>query len=167
MASRDVIMVAVILFMLAIGFFVIYNISNTVTTKMIGMSAINSSASAVSALQGSQQVTARMDYVVFGVFIGLVLAIIITGWFIGGNPIFMAIYFIIAVIAVLVSTIFANTWETVSQSSIFGTSISAFPITNNLMLNLPLYIGVISFLGIVVMFAKPYLFGLGGGGDGY
>jgi hypothetical protein len=159
MASRDVLMVGVILFMLSIGFFVIYNVANQVTQKMIGISAINQSAAAVSALQGSQKVTAKMDYVIFGVFIGLVLAIIITGWFIGGNPIFMAIYFLISIIAVVISTVFANTWETVSQASIFGTSVAAFPITNNLMLNLPIYMAVVAFLGLVVMFAKPYLFG--------
>ena len=159
MASRDVLMVGVILFMLSIGFFVIYNVANQVTQRMIGISAINESHAAVQALQGSQKVTAKMDYVIFGVFIGLVLAIIITGWFIGGNPIFMAIYFLISVIAVVISTVFANTWETVSQASIFGTSVAAFPITNNLMLNLPLYMAVVAFLGLVVMFAKPYLFG--------
>ena len=166
MASRDVLMVGVILFMLAIGFFVIYNISNTVTNKMMGIAAINESAAAVSALQGSQKVTAQMDYVIFGVFIGLVLAIIITGWFIGGNPIFMAIYFLISIIAVVISTVFANTWETVSQASIFGTDVAAFPITNNLMLNLPIYMAVIAFLGLVVMFAKPYFAG-SSGGEGY
>lgn len=167
MASRDVLVAGVIIFMLAIGFFVIYNISNTVTQKMIGMSAINESQAAVQALQGSQKVTARMDYVIFGVFIGLVLGIIITGWFIGGNAIFMAIYFLISIIAVVLSTILANTWETVSQASIFGTSVAAFPITNNLMLNLPIYMGVVAFLGLVVMFAKPYVAGQGGGAGEY
>lgn len=167
MASRDVLMVGVILFMLAIGFFVIYNIANTVTNRMMGIAAINESAAAVSALQGSQKVTAQMDYVIFGVFIGLVLAIIITGWFIGGNPIFMSIYFLISIIGVVISTVFANTWETVSQSSIFGTDVAAFPITNNLMLNLPIYMAVIAFLGLVVMFAKPYFGGQSGGGGEY
>lgn len=164
MASEDVILAGVIVFIFAIGFFVVYNVANTVTTTMIGIPAINESASAVSALQGSQKVTNQMDYVVFGVFIALVLGIIITGWFIAGNPIFMGIYFLITVIAVVFSTVLANTWETVSQSSIFGTTVTHFPITNNLMLNLPLYIGIIGFVGLVVMFAKPYLFG---GSDQY
>lgn len=163
MASRDVLLAGVIIFALAIGFFVIYNVTHIVTDQMIGMSAINQSAAAVEALQGSQRVSGQMDYVIFGVFIGLVLAIIITGWFIGGNPIFMAIYFFISVLAVVISTVFANTWETVSQASIFGTDVAAFPITNNLMLNLPIYMAVISFLGLVVMFAKPYFMGGGGG----
>lgn len=162
MASEDVILAGVIIFIFAIGFFVVYNVTNTVTTKMIGMSQINESAAAVTALQGSQKVTNMMDYVVFGVFIALVLGIIITGWFIGGNPIFMGIYFLVMVIGVVLASVMSNVWETTSQSSIFGTTITHFPITNNLMLNLPLYIGIIGFLGLVVMFAKPYLFG---GGD--
>jgi hypothetical protein len=163
MASEDIILAGVIIFIFAIGFFVVYSVSGTVTTKMLGMTQINQSAAAVSALQGSQRVSNQMDYVVFGVFIALVLGVIITGWFVGGNPIFMGIYFLVSVIAVVLSTVLANTWETVSQASIFGSTITHFPITNNIMLNLPLYIGIIGFVGLVVMFAKPYI----GGGDQY
>ena len=156
MAAKDVILIGVMVFMFAIGFFVVYNITNTVTTTMMGISAINESEAAVEALEGSQAVSARMDYVIFGVFIGLVLALIISGWFIGGNPIFMVIYFLVVVMGVVLSTVLSNVWETVSSASIFGTTVSAFPITNNLMTNLPLYLAVIGFLGIIVMFAKPY-----------
>jgi len=156
MAAKDVILIGVIVFMFAISFFIVYSISNTVITTMLGISAINESEAAVEALQGSQAVTGRMDYVVFGVFIGLVLALIISGWFIAGNPIFMVIYFLVVVMGVVLSTVMSNVWETVSQASIFGTTVTAFPITNNLMMNLPLYLAVIGFLGIIVMFAKPY-----------
>jgi hypothetical protein len=164
MAARDILIAGVILFFLAIGFFVMYFASGQVITKMMGMSQINQSASAMAALQGSQKVNDMMDYVVFGVFIGLVLGIIITGWFIGGNPIYMAIYFLIAVIAVVVGAVLANVWETTSQSSIFGTTVTHFPMTNNIMLNLPIYLAIISFLGLIAMFAKPYL---AGGADNY
>lgn len=162
---RDIVFIAVILFMFAIGFFVVYNITYTVTNSMMGISVINSSASAVKALQGSQKVADRMDYVIFGLLIGLILALIITGWFIGGNPIFMVIYFLVVIITVVFSTVLSNTWETTTQSSIFGNTVTHFPITNNIMSNLPVYMAVIGFLGIVVMFAKPYV--TGAGGEGY
>jgi hypothetical protein len=165
MSSEDVVVAAVLVFMFALGFFVVYNVSGTVTTRMLGMSQINSSAAAVTALQGSQKVSNMMDYVVFGVFIAVVLGIIITGWFIGGNPIFMGIYFLITVVAVVFSTVLSNVWETVTQSSIFGTTITHFPIANNILLNLPLYIGIVGFVGLVVMFAKPYIYN--GGNDQY
>lgn len=167
MAARDILIAGIIVFTLAIGLFIAYMISNTVITSMMGISQINQSASAVAALQGSQKVTNQMDYVVLGVFIGLTLAIIITGWFIGGNPIFMAVYSLVWVIAIVLSTILANTWETTTQSSVFGTTISHFPIANNLLLGLPIYIGIVGFLGLVVMFAKPYIFNQGGGSGEY
>lgn len=163
MAARDTVLIGVLVFMFAIGFFVIYNISNTVIDTMVSIPVINSSPSAVEALQGAQNVTNRMDYVIFGLFIGLVIALIITGWFIGGNPIFMAIYFLVVVMGVTFSTVLSNVWETTSQASIFGSTVTHFPITNNLMNNLPLYIAVIGFLGLVVMFAKPYFAGQMGG----
>lgn len=164
-SAKDVILIGILVFVFAIGFFVVFNITNTVTTTMMSIPAINESAAAVEALQGSQRVSEKMDYVVFGLFIGLVLALLITGWFIGGNPIFMAIYFMVVVMAVVFSTVLSNVWETTTQSSIFGTTISYFPISNNLMTNLPLYSAVIGFLGLVVMFAKPYF--AGGGGQTY
>lgn len=156
MAAKDVLLVGVLVFVFAIGFFVVYNITHTVTDTMMGISAINESEAAVEALEGSQAVSDRMDYVIFGLFIGLVLALIITGWFIGGNPIFMVIYFLVIVMGVVLSTVMSNVWETTSTASIFGSTVSAFPITNNLMSNLPMYLAIVGFLGIIVMFAKPY-----------
>lgn len=166
-SARDVIMIAVLVFVFAIGFFVIYYATKEVTTAMLSIPAVNASQATIDALEGSRDVADQMDYVVFGLFIGLILALMITGWFIGGNPIFMGIYFIVIVLAVVFSTILSNVWETTTQASIFGTTINGFPITDNIMSNLPLYMAVIGFLGIVVMFAKPYFAGGGtvGGGE--
>jgi hypothetical protein len=163
MAVKDVILIGVLVFMFSIGFFVIYAVSNSTLDAMMSMSQINSSAKAVEALQGAKAVSNQMDYVVFGLFIGLVLALIITSWFIGGNPIFMVIYFIVVVMAVIFAPVMSNVWETTTQSSVFGTTNSHFPLSNNLMANLPVYMAVVGFLGIVVMFAKPYF--QGGGGE--
>lgn len=167
MAAKDVILTGILVFIFAIGFFVVFFMSNVVTTRMMGIAAINQSQAAVEALQGSQAVAQKMDYVVFGLFIGLVLAMIITSWYVGANPIFMFIYFLVIVLGVTFSTMLSNVWETITQSSIFGTTINYFPISNNLLTNLPLYTAVIGFLGLVVMFAKPYFSGGGGGNQTY
>uniref|UniRef100_A0A6M3IE82 Uncharacterized protein n=1 Tax=viral metagenome TaxID=1070528 RepID=A0A6M3IE82_9ZZZZ len=156
MAANDVILIGVLIFMFAIGFFVLYNITATVTTRMIGISAINESKAAVEVLQATQSMTHRLDYVIFALFIGLVLALIITGWFIAGNPIFMVLYFFVVVMGIIFSAVLSNVWETMSSASIFGTTITAFAITNNLMSNLPIYLAIVGFIGIIVMFAKPY-----------
>lgn len=157
MAARDVVMIAVVVFTFAIAFLAGHYALNQGLSRMINTTQINETPEAVAALQDAQDLTSRFDYIVFALFIGLGLALIITGWFIGGNPIFAAIYFLVIVIAVVLSAIFANVWETVTQTATFGSTLSSFPLTNNLLLLLPIYIAVVGFIGLVVMFAKPYI----------
>jgi hypothetical protein len=157
MAASDVIMIAVVLFIFAIGFFVMHYAVNTTINSMLNIPEINSSNATATALQGAKALTNRMDYVIFGLFIALLLSLLITSWFISGYPIFMFIYFIVTVLAVVFSTILSNVWETVSTDiTTFSTTVNSFPITNHLLNNLPIYIAIAGFVGIVVMFAKPY-----------
>lgn len=157
MAAEDVMLICVVLFAVGIGLFAIHLVINTSYNGMISVGTINESNATVSAFEGLPTLASRLDYVFLGLFIGLIFGLIITGWFIGGHPIFMFLYFIIILVAVCIAPIFSNTWETVSQASVFGTTIAAFPITNHILLKLPYYIAVIGFLGVVVMFAKPYM----------
>lgn len=163
-STNDVILIGIIIFTFAIAFFAVFFMSKQVTDQMLSISVINDSAATREVIQSSDNIRDRLDYVIFAVFIGLILALLISGWFVGGNPLFMAIYFIIIVIGIAASAVLANVWETTSTSSVFGTTVASFPITNNILLNLPIYTAVIGFLGMIVMFAKPYLMGNNGGG---
>jgi len=155
-SARDIIFVAIILFVFGIAFFIVNSIWTTTSNQMINIGVINESNTTVQVLEGTQRAINRADYIMMGLFVGLVLALIITGWFIGGVPIFMFIYFIVVVITVVVSTVLSNVWESVTTISIFGATIGNFPVTNNLLLNLPIYMAVVGVIGLVVMFAKPY-----------
>lgn len=157
MSARDVAVVGVLVFALGIAFFIANFALNTSIDAMITKPHINDSASAVSALNSTKDVAGMFDYVVAGFFFALTLAMFITGWFIGGNVIFMAIYFLIVIISVLISGILANFWVDFSNASVFGTTLTLFPITNHLLSNLQIYVVVVGLIGMVVMFAKPYL----------
>ena len=159
MAARDILFIVVILFSFGVGFFAIHYMMNTTVDTMLGTTAINTSNATVTALETVKTTADRMDYILFGLFIGLVLSIIVTSWFIGGHPIFMFAYFVIATIAIILATIFANVWDDISNMVIFGTTLVHFPLTNHILVNLPLYIGIIAFIGMVTMFAKPYVAG--------
>ena len=95
MSVRDVVFSGVLIFTIAITFFVINFAMNTMVDDMVAIEAINESSGAVDSLTGIKTMVSRLDYVVFGVYVGLVFAMIITGWFIGGNPIFMFISFVL------------------------------------------------------------------------
>lgn len=160
-SARDVILIIVVVFVMGIAAFIMNYMGNTAITQMVNTPAINESTEAVTALNSATDVNNRFDYIVFGCFIGFVLAMMITGWLVGGHPIFMFIYFIFVIIAVVVAVVLSNTWEMVSTSSVFGTTIANFTITNHLLTNMPIYAAVIGILGLIVMFAKPFIAGEG------
>ena len=162
MAARDVVLAVVLLFVFSLGFLIIHFVMSTMTAELIANPQVNASQDAVNAFNDIEKSTNRLDYVILCVFIGLTLGIIITGWFIGGIPLFMFIYFIVMVFGVIISTVLSNIWETVSTTT-FATAVASFPIANNIMLRLPIYAAVIGFIGVVVMFAKPYFYGGQGG----
>ena len=156
MAARDIAVIGALVFAFALGFFILHFALNTTITAIIAVPEVNQSAGAVESFQAVSSMTERFDYIVFGLFIGLTLALIISGWFVGGYPIFMFLYFIVIVVSVVLSAGLSNVWETVSQSAQFGMTVVSFPIANNLLLNLPLYVAVVGFIGITVMFVKPF-----------
>lgn len=156
MAGRDIPLIAIMIFGLAMGLFVVYFITDYSIDAMLGNTQINGSEETVDSLEGiSDNVLSRLDYLVFVVFIVLLLGVIITGWLVGGIPLFMILYFIIIVITTALSAVLANTWESITQASVFGATIAQFPLANHIVLYLPYYMTIIGMIGIIVMFAKP------------
>jgi hypothetical protein len=148
---------------LAIAFFITYGVINTFSDRVVNTTAVNSSEAAVQAFGEVKDLTSRFDYVVFFAFIALAIGLLITGWLVGGHPLFMVVYFIVVVLGVVMSAILSNVWESVSQASVFLGDVVAFPLTNYLMMNLPVFGAVLGGLGMIVMFAKPFFMG----GDSY
>jgi hypothetical protein len=159
MSARDVIVISALTFVTAIIIYIIAFSGNAVIQRMILTPGVNESAGAVRALEGTQRTILRFDYVVFGVFIGLTLSLIITGWFVAGNPIFSFIYFLVIVFAVAISAILSNVWQEMTSQVTLNTLLYSFQISNQLMVHLPLYTTIIGFIGLIVMFAKPNLVG--------
>lgn len=161
--ASDVVFAGVLVFMVATGVFIIGFIGDTVTDRMTNTTAINESSEAVAAMTGANNaINNNIDYVVFGLFIGLVLAIIVTSWFIGANPLFFFVYFIIIVLGVVISAILSNTWESITEHATMTAYLTNLPITNHLLTYLPFYVSGIGILGLIIMFAKPY--SISGGG---
>ena len=157
MSARDTITIAVTLFAIAIGLFIINYMGTTVVDQLTAAPVINESSGAVTAISSIDTVVARLDFMVLALFFGLVLGLLITSWFIGGHPVFMVVYGIFCMLTVLISSILTNVWEQFVAVTILASTLAAFPITNHLMTNFPVYMVVVSFIGFLVMFAKPYI----------
>jgi len=96
----------------------------------------------------------NMDYLLFGVFAGLVIAMLVTAFLVNVHPIFFPLFIFIMLIAVLISVPLSNVWITISTNPVFSNNITYFSLTNHLMCNLPYYVTVFGFIGIIVLYAK-------------
>jgi hypothetical protein len=159
--ARDVLTIAAVLFMMAIALvaaFIIFDQFRTKYEESITNSALNAtSQDAIESLQGIDKVNNGIDYVFLALFIGFTLALMIVSWFVGGNAIFMFIYFVVVIVGVFVSIFFSNIWQVIPEkNAIMADAISRLPIMNYMMSHLPYFIGVVGIIGIIMMFAKPY-----------
>jgi len=155
---QDILATGVILFVLALGIVIIHYATDTVLVDMITNPIINDSNTTVGVLQDTKDLTNRFDYIVFGVFIGLILSAIVGGYLSGGaHPVLMFIYFLILVVAIVVASLLSYVWlEPLSTSNLATTISTSFPITNHLITYLPIYVSGISFIGLIIMFLKRF-----------
>jgi len=164
-AVRDVALIAVLLTLSAFVLFIVYFVTKVSVNALIVIPAINNSntQAAYNSFVQMGNTADRFDYLFFSMLIGYILFIIISGYLVGGSPVFMFIYFIVVVISVVFSMVLANAWYDVTTQTIFTTILPGFtidtalPITNHIMTYLPVYITGIGLLGLLVMFAKPYV----------
>ena len=154
MAARDILVITIILFVVGILLFVSSKITKQMNNAFLDIEEIN--ATAGEEIRSVNNVVNMYDYLFFAFFIGFFMAIIITGWFIGGNPFFMAIYFFIVVFLVMLAAIVSYVWDNFAQTPSFATTLLSFPITNHILNHFAVYIAIISLAGLLVMFGKPY-----------
>jgi hypothetical protein len=160
MSSDDIMFITITVFSLAFIVFGLYFVMDTLYTGMSAAPVISGNPQALSVFTTQQtRVLPMLDYLVFGVFLALSLGLIITGWFIGGNPIFMVLYVMFAFLVTFISAIFSNAWVMITTQGSWSSYLTHFPITNYLMMHFAMFIGVIGVIGLIVMFAKPFVGG--------
>lgn len=163
MSARDTILTGVLI--LSIGLVVAtgFLINASWKDKFLAIGEVNESAATVDVVNDMSDHTARFDYLVLALFIGLILGIIVTAWFIAAQPIFMFFYFLMIIVGIIVSAVLNNAWVAFASTSAFTNvnMVASLPITDFLMSNLPFYVGIIGFIGLVITFAKPAIVGDG------
>lgn len=156
MTATDVVYTTVALVGLALTLFICLYAGNAVLDGLQDSGALSTTANtSVESVQTGA--LAKTDYLVFASFIGLALAIIILSWFIGGNPIFFFIYFLVNAVCVVVAAILSNVWYDVTTQPVFSSTLALMTKTNHIMTYLPFYMAVIGVIGIIVAYAKPYV----------
>jgi hypothetical protein len=164
MSARDVIVISLVLTGVALVAITAFLVSTQFKDAMTSNPLVNQSVATMNVLNDFETKTHRFDTLVVALFIGLTLATIISSWLIAGNALFMFIYFILIVLGIITSAVLNNIYVKIVQTNAFSSInvVTYFPFTDYLMSNLPYFVAVIGFIGLIMMFAKP---ALSGGGE--
>jgi hypothetical protein len=155
----DIGFLIITLFFIGIFSFIGVFVFGQIRDRLVVSPVFNETPEAIQSLNDVNNRTGMFDFFGLAIFIGFTISIMVTGWFIGGNPLFMIVYFLVLVALVVVGMVLSNVWETFTQAGSFGYLTSPLPITNHLITYLPIYMVVVAFLGMVAMFGKPYISG--------
>ena len=109
-------------------------IDNTVGTTLVSMGALNWISS----------------FIIFG----MILGIFIGSYLVTTKPVFFIPYLFIVIIAIVVSVPLSNSYETLSNTAELSSTFSSFTASNFIMLNLPIWITIIGFIGGIIMFSR-------------
>lgn len=150
---RDIALFMVIMFSIGLVSFLLSFVYNTSSNLMIQTPQFNGTQ-AGNVLLEHQDTMSGTDYFSLAIFVGFLLAVIITSYLVGGSPVFAVIYIIFFIIIGVVSAILTEIWGEVSQMSVFGTTINNLPITDFLLNNLTLLVIIVGFIGLVVMYIR-------------
>ena len=85
---------------------------------------------------------------------GMIFGIFIGSYLVTTKPIFFIPYLFIVIIAIIVSVPISNAYETLSNDATLSSTFSNFTASNFIMLNLPIWITIIGFVGGIIMFAR-------------
>jgi hypothetical protein len=95
------------------------------------------------------------DYGILTLFIGVVIALLVTSYVLQTNP---GLFFLVLIVVTIfggISGYLSNAYETMTNDAVLGATAANFPVTNFLMANYMVLIIIVIFLMLIVFFAKP------------
>lgn len=152
-SGRDMAMVSVVLLLLGTIGLTVHLTMTEMVDKFVSVPTVNESSGAVSAWESAEGQLGRLDYINLVIFIAVAVAFVVTGYFIGANPIFAVLYFIVMVVSIILTSFTNYIWDALSNTSYFVTiTANHYPITNHLISNGGFYVSIVMILGFVAMF---------------
>ena len=148
----DLILVAVVLFGLAIGGFVLHEVFDQANDK-IQVSNLGTDSKAFNATQNAKYPT-MLDNFFLILFVGLGLAVFIGAFFLQSHPVFFIFAVIILGFIVIIAAILGNAYEEFVGNEEFSAVEANYTVIPFVFNNFVTVIAVIGFLLMIGLFAK-------------
>ena len=89
----------------------------------------------------------------FAMIFAMILSIVLTAFLERVHPAFFVVYLVVVIGAIIVSVFVSNQYESLMQDVMIGTTLSGFSAGSFVMLNLPIFIAVTGFAGLIFLLA--------------
>lgn len=93
-----------------------------------------------------------LKWVAMALLFGMMLAIFISNFMVKAHPVFIIVYILITIVAIVFAVYISNAYETMLMSGPLSTTLTTFGPMNFFLLNLPAVIGIIGFGGALFLF---------------
>ena len=141
------------IFLLIVGY-IAPEISNAVVDKIGITPEINNSLNATTSV--AENTLPTIWLIIFG---GLMLGLFATSFFIESHPIFVPIFALLLIIAIVIAIPLSNAYEELSENATLTGAAAEQGLIYFIMTNLPLVTFIVGILSLIIAFAKP---GVGG-----
>ena len=154
----DIITIGFWLLVIAIGImavmFIIFKMVSGLQSSVISTSPIANTSLNTIKDYGSNAVPSTFLII----FFGLLLGIVVSSFFVKSHPIFIPVYILFAIMAIIVAVALGNVWGALKDVSIFSSILGTNSITgimDTIMSHMVLVTLVTFILSIIIIFAKP------------
>jgi hypothetical protein len=151
----DVAFLLVAILGIAIFILIVGYIFPQITGAIKTNSPIGNNTASVAALDSSDNIISRFDYIFLTIFVGLSISVLISSFFIDSSPILIPVYIIALGILIIFAVVAENIYESFAESATFAATAATHPITNYVMSHLIMVAIGVGVLSMVLIFAKP------------
>lgn len=149
----DVLFFAITIVAIAIFFLILRHIVGAVNDGLLS-SPLNQSEEAVAALNSSNDLIEKFDYIWLTIFVGLILGILISSFLIDVHPVFIPIWIILMGISVLIGVIMNNVYADFVANATLNASADLSPFANFIISHYVSVIIGVGILSMILIFAK-------------
>lgn len=143
-----------ILFGVAIAFVIAYMAMDSVSGAYQEIPGLNAAGKTMMSNYNTRYPVV-MDYAFLSIFLGAILGVLALVWFLDVHPVILFALIIVVVLIAAVAGYFANAWAEMAESGAMSAAITSLPLTNFILSNYLIMVGIMGFLALIVFFAKP------------
>ena len=154
----DILTLVITLFVLAVGLLVLMFVVPAITGGLKS-AGLNNTQAGSDAVAGIDNLTSVINYGYLMLFVGLMLSVLISSFFIRSHPIFMFLYIFFLAISIMLSIYLGNAYYSLEQSPIFATMISQATFLHLVMSHIAEISLAVGALSIIIVFAKFSTYG--------